>query len=295
MKVKTFLKRLGLTFVFCMGAFQGVNAMAPAPKVMPVFNNAAAVPAQKAQEYRLASLKEPDAATAKDLWRVRVGAWEIGAGGYHTFLEFSPYDENDKSRVNDKEVYQIHGIACDEVRHTWGYLNAKDFEAYKRYGEGDYVLKGLGVIQDHHRTFFKQPPVAYVDVFYGSKEEVLKKYLDGMQIIDQINHANKPYLLFEYNSNSTAHSLLQAMGLPEPPIFVPYRLEAVGGRIWTPGTQTSLLPKDWDAQKAREKGGYANLPADELEKRARAVQGADRMFSTFRVLPVKKHKSPRHL
>ncbi len=291
MKVKNFLKKCALTFAFCMAAFKGAEAFAPAPKVTPVFNNAAAVPQQTAMEYRLPSLKELTPEQAKDLWRVRVGAWEIGAGGYHTFLEFSPYDENDKSRVKDQDVYQIHGIACDEVRHTWGYLNAKDPEAYKRYEKGDYVLKGLGIQLDHTRHYFSSPPVAYVDVYYGSKEEVLKMYLDGMQIIDALNKREQPYILLDYNSNSTQRTISDALGLPQAPLFVPYRAEDFGGRIWTPGTETSFLPKDWNRDRVREQAGYAHLSAADLEKRAQALQGADRMFASLRD---RKPKGPAH-
>ena len=187
MKAKTFLKKLALSFALALGAWRGAEACAPPPDVTPIFNNAAAVPAQTAKEYRLPSLKEPDAAAAKDLWRVRVGAWEIGAGGFHTFVEFAPYAGNDKSRVKNNEIYQIHGIACDEVRRTWAQLHYDQPSNYIQYARGDYVLKGLGINLDHERKYFAQPTVAYVDVFYGSKEEVLKMYMDGMSYIAKLN------------------------------------------------------------------------------------------------------------
>ena len=282
MQVKRLLRTIALTFAMAVGAWKGAEACAPKPNVTPVFNNAVAVPQQTAKEYRLSTLKEPSEADKKNLWRVRVGVWAIGASGHHTFLEFSPYDENDKSRLKNPEVFQIHGIACDEVRHTWGYLNAKDIKAYERYGAGDYVLKGLGIQLDHTRHYFSSPPVAYVDVFYGSKEEVLKMYLDGMNIIGQLNQRDDAYILLDYNSNSTQRTLSDALGLPQAPLFVPYKLEAMGGRIWTPGTELSFLPKDWNRDKVREQGGYANLSASELEKRAHDLQGADRMFATLR-------------
>lgn len=292
MKVKLFLKKLALTFALAVGVYRGAEACAPAPDVTPVFNNAAAVPAQTAKEYRLPSLKEPDAASAKDLWRVRVGAWEIGAGGFHTFVEFSPYDENDKTRVNNNEIYQIHGIACDEVRRTWAQLHYDQPSNYQQYLHGDYVLKGLGINFDHERKYFAQSPVAYVDVFYGSKEDVLKMYMDGMSYVEKLNKENPPYILLGYNSNSFQRTMLDMQGIEQPALFVPYRLQALGGRIWTPGTERSLLPEGWNRDRVREQGGYANLSGDELEKRARAVQGADRMFATFRELPALKPKGP---
>lgn len=287
--IKRWAKRLFYAFALAAGAYVCADELAPKPSLSSVFNNKAAIPEQKAVTYRLPSLQEPDAESAKTLWRVRVGAWEIGAGGYHTFLEFSPYDENDPAKLKNRDVYQLHGIACDEVRRTWAQLNWQHKETYTQYFNGDYVLKGLGVNQDHHRKYFAQPAVAYVDIYYGSKEEVLKMYLDGMKIADQINKANAPYILLEYNSNSAERTYREALGLPDQPLFVAHRAMALGGRIWTPGLQKSLLPKDWDRAKVRAEADYKDFTAEQLEARARALSGEDKMFATFRTLPPKNN------
>ena len=68
--------------------------------------------------------------------------------------------------------------------------------------------------------------------------------------------------------------MLEALGLPEPGLFMPYRFEALGGRLWTPGLQTSLLPKGWNHAAARAAGGYGDLSGDALEAKARAVSMA---------------------
>lgn len=279
-----FLKKLSLIFILAVGVYKGADAAAPGPQLTPVFNNAVALPASQkdAPEYRLPSLQEPDEESKKTLWRVRVGAWEIGAGGHHTFLEFSPYSQNDADKLARRDVYQLHGIACDEVRHTWAQLNYKHSEAYTQYLAGDYVLKGLGVNQDHHRRYFSQQSVAYVDVFYGTKEEVLKKYLDGMQVAKQINSTNDPYILLRHNSNSAQNTYREALGLPATPLFVAHRALALGGRIWAPGINASLLPKDWDAKKLRAQSDYKDFTAEQLERRARELSGEDKMFATFR-------------
>jgi hypothetical protein len=285
---KRFFVKLGLIFALAAGVFKAADAAAPAPHLTQVFNNASAVPQETAKEYRLPQLKEPTPAEAKDLWRVRVGGWEIGAGGYHTFLEFSPYQQTDAAKMKRQDVYQLHGIASDEVRHTWAQLNYKRTESYTQYLNGDYVLKGLGVVQDHERKYFSQRTVAYVDIYYGSKEEVLKMFLDGMQLADKISHANKPYILLDYNSNSAGRTYREALGLPDQPIFVPYRIFALGGRIWTPGLEKSLLPEDYDRAKVRAEADYKDFTAEQLEARARSLCGADRMFSTFRTPPPPK-------
>ena len=285
MKFKRFLKKLAIGFALAAGFYVGVDKLAPPSQLTEVFNNAAAIPEQQAKEYRVAGLEAPTAEEAKDLWRVRVGAWSIGLGGYHTFLEFSPYDQNDPAKMGEKNIYQLHGIACDEVRHTWALLDYKNPDSFSQYFNGDYILKGMGSNEDHRRKYFQDPAVAFVDVFYGTKEEVLKKYLDGMEIIKTINDANNPYILTAHNSNSTQQTLRKALGLPEPEMFVDNRLMAVAGRLWTPGINKSLLPDGWKAEEVRAKADYKDFTAEQLEARARAVSGSDKMFATFRTPP----------
>lgn len=287
MKKRRLLAKLGIAFALAFGVYKAADAAAPAPELTQVFNNATAIPEQKAKEYRIPELKEPTAAEAKTLWRVRVGAWEIGAGGYHTFLEFSPYQQTDAQKMARQDVYQLHGIACDEVRHTWAKLDYNQKSSYTQYMNGDYVLKGLGVVQDHHRTYFRDKPVAYVDIYYGSKEEVLKMFLDGMQMADKISHDNKPYILLDHNSNSAERTMREALGLPGQPLFVPYRIFELGGRIWAPGLEKSLLPEDYDRQKVRAEADYKDFTAEQLEARAKSLCGEKRMFSTFRTPPPK--------
>lgn len=282
MKLKRLVLKLAVAFALAVGLYHGANAAMPKPQLATVFNNAAALPQDTAPEYRLPSLQEPGPETAKTLWRIRMGAWMIGAGGHHTFLEFSPYSQNDPARMGEQNVYQLHGIATDEVRHTWAQLYYLNKDAYTRYFSGDYVLKGLGVTQDHHRRFFSQRAVAYVDLYYGTKEEVLKKYLDGMQVAKYINSTNDPYILLRHNSNSAQRSYADALGLPQPPLFVAHRYEAFGGRIWAPGLQHSLLPQGWNTAEIRARSDYKDFTAEQLEARAREVSGQDKMFATFR-------------
>ncbi len=283
-RIGRFFAKLAITFALAVGVFHVADAAMPPPKLTQVFNNNAAVPVteQAAPEYRLPSLAEPSEEAKKTLWRVRVAAWEIGLGGHHTFLEFSPYAQNDAAKMGQQNVYQLHGIACDEVRHDWAQLNYAHKEAYTQYMNGDYVLKAMGVVQDHNRKYFAQHAVAYVDVFYGTKEEVLKMYLDGMQVAKQINSTNDPYLLLSHNSNSARRTYSEALGLPLTPLFVNYPYEAVAGRIWAPGLEDTLLPQGWDRQKIREQSDYKDFTAEQLEARARQLSGSDKMFATFR-------------
>jgi len=281
------LAKLALTATLAFGLFKAVDAAAPAPSLTPIFNTAndnATPGTTPAREYRLESLPAPDAAK-KDLWRVRIGSWEMAAGGHHTFLEFSPVCAPDAGCRDRNDVYQIHGIAMDETRQSYAQLDFMKLDSYKRYESGDYVLKALGVNQDYNRHFFRQQPDAYVDVFYGSKEDVLKLYLAGMKIVDNVNKNGDPYLLFEHNSNSVQHTLLQGLGLEMPPLYVDHKLTALGGRIWCPGIGLSLLPEGWSRDRVLKDGAYNKMSVDELEKAARKLSGPERMFATFKPLP----------
>jgi hypothetical protein len=269
---------LGLAMAF--GVFKGAEAaFSPAPKPLaPVFNPAAAqlADAQQIREYRLPSLVLPD--NADEIWRVRLGAWEMSAGGHHTFLEFGPMN----ARSPD-DVYQIQGIAMDAKRRSYALLDFLNPGAYTRYFKGDYVLKAFGVNHDHNRLVFHKEPAAYVDVFYGSKDEVLKMYLDAIILAEDINRRADIYDLLDHNSNSVQRTLLDGLGIETPGLYAPLRLNALGERIWTPGLELSLLPKDWDRQKAREQGGYGKLSGEALEKAAReASRGADSVWSVDR-------------
>ncbi|HYD19536.1 MAG TPA: hypothetical protein VEF76_13760 [Patescibacteria group bacterium] len=279
MKIKRFVKKLGAIFALSAGVFRGADACSEKPALVPLFND---VSNRELHEYRLASLQKPAGIDDRDLWRVRVGAWEIAAGGYHTYLEFSPYLDSDPARAKTKEIYQIHGIACDEVRRTWAEMNPRHKNAIPQYLHGDYVLKAMGVVQDHDRTYFRDRTTEYVDIFYGSKQDVLKMYLDGMRLVEKISRDNEPYILLNHNSNSTERSVRDALGLPDPELFVPYRLQELGGRKWAPGLELSLLPREWKSARAE----FDKLSMQQLEERAARISGAEKMFATFRPLPL---------
>ncbi len=286
MNIKRFIKKLGVVFALAIGVYKGADACAPAPELTPVFNNNAALTDSAIpNHYRLNQLAVPTADEAKTMWRIRVGAWEIAAGGYHTFLEFGPYSDHDPASVKNKDIYQIHGIACDELRRTWAEMNPTKMVSYDQYLHGDYVLKAMGVNQDHDRKYFADAPSAYVDIYYGTKEEVLKMYLDGMNMVDKISRENKPYVLFDHNSNSTERSVREGLGLPDAELFVPYLPMKLGGRIWAPGLEKSLIPPGWDRVDIREKSDYKDFNVSKLEERARALSGQGNMFATFRPLP----------
>lgn len=291
------LAKLALSAALALGLYEGANATLPPPPVTLMFNDSAAPPlppnVPAPAEFRLPGLQEPDT-SKQEVWRIRLGSWEMAAGGHHTFLEFAPYCKTGDVCPDKGDIYQIHGIAMDEVRKDYAQLDFGKMDSYTRYESGDYVLKALGVNQDHNQKFFRQNPDHYVDIFYGSKEEVLKRYLAGMKIVDSINARNDSYLLFQHNSNSVQHTLLEGLGLDMPPLYVPHRLTALAGRVWCPGIGLSLLPGGWNRDDVVKQGGYDHMNAADLEKAARKVSGAERMFATFRPLPpqVPRHKGP---
>jgi hypothetical protein len=265
--MKHIKRKLAAAALLAFGTWRGAVELRPHP-MTELFNRGSGA-AGTVPEYRLPSLVMPQ--DTKGLWRIRVGSWEMAHSGHHTFLEFGPVDEKPGDRTRGGNVFQIQGIAENAATHDHASLDFGKFESYKNYAEGDYVLKALGVIEDFNKDFFNKQPDCYVDVFYGTKDEVLKMYMDAMQEAAQINRQSVSYKLIDQNSNSVQRTLLEALGLNVPDIYSPHLLMTDSARIWTPGLEYSILQPGWDRQKARDQGGYANLSGDELESAARKI------------------------
>jgi hypothetical protein len=272
------MAKLVLAATLAFGVFKGTEAgFDPEPgRITPAFNQVAAPQAgAPIREYKVSSLAIPP--NVDEVWRIRLGSWEMSGGGHHTFLEFAPYKEASKANPSGDDVYQIQGIAMDNVRYTYAVLNFRNTAAYSRYAMGDYVLKAFGVNQDHNRKVFGKEPMSYVDVHYGSKDDVLKMYMDALQLTEDINRKSDGYELLDHNSNSVQRTLLDGLGIPVPGLYAAHQLNTLTNqRIWTPGMDRTLLPPGWDRQKLRESSSYAHLSGDALEAAARAASpGAD--------------------
>lgn len=273
------LAKLALAATLAFGVFKGAEAgFEPSPgPVSPIFNEHATVAAKTPalREYKIPSLSVP--AGVDEVWRIRLGSWEMAGGGHHTFLEFAPHKDISKANPSGDDIYQIQGIAMDNVRFTYAVLDFRDMAAYTRYAKGDYVLKAFGVNHDHNRKVFGKEPMSYVDIYYGSKDDVLKMYMDALTLTETINRNSDSYELLDHNSNSVQRTLLDGLGLSVPGLYAPHQLNTLANdRIWTPGIDRTLLPPVWDRQRMREKSGYANLSGDALEAAARAASpGAD--------------------
>ena len=268
-----------------LGLWKGAQALPP-PPLTEVFNTES-LPVNPVREYRVEGLQPPDGAKG-EIWRVRLGSWEMAKSGHHTFLEFGPYCEKSEACPSQGDIYQIHGIAMDGVRKSHASLDFSKIQTYARYAEDDYVLKVQGVNHDHNKAFFNKKPDVYVDVFYGTKDEVLKYYMDAMQLAGRMNVKADSYELLDQNSNSVQRTLLEGLGLKVPDIYVPHMLSAVGGRIWCPGVELSLLPQDWNRLQARAAGGYGQLSGDDLERAARKISlGTDGVWPQKPATPPK--------
>ena len=258
------LTKLAVAVTLAFGFWKGADACVPDPKVTPVFNQQAAP-----REYRLPSLQAPDTSLGQEVWRIRLGSWEMSCEGHHTFLEFARLSRNPAAG----EIYQIQGIAMDVKRHDYAQLDFKKVSAYSRYAAGDYKLKAFGINHDHNRKVFGKEPQTYVDVFYGTKDEVLRKYMDALKMTDEINRRGDEYRLIEHNSNSLQRSLLDGLGLPVPALYEGQLVLARGSRIWTPGMEHNLgLGKT-------PQGDYEGLSGETLEKAARAASGVAKLWN----------------
>ncbi len=267
------ITKLALGAALAVGLFKGTQAgFDPTPgKLTPLFDDEAAKTGKKpVPDYKLPSAVAP--VNVDEVWRIRIGSWEMAGGGHHTFLEFGPDKALSKANPSGNELYQIQGIAMDEKRLTWAMLDFKNVNAYTRYADGDYVLKAFGTNDDHNRKVFGKEPMSYVDLFYGSKDDVLKMYMDCLALTVDINLKSDDYKLLDQNSNSVQRTMLEALGFPVPGLYAPHKLNTIdNNRIWTPGMELSLLPKGWDREKVREQGGYADLSGDKLEAAARKL------------------------
>ncbi|MEZ0261584.1 MAG: hypothetical protein ACAH80_11285 [Alphaproteobacteria bacterium] len=260
------LTKLALAVTLAFGFWKGADACVPDPKVTPTFNEQA-TPAVR--EYRDPALQLPDTSQGQEVWRIRLGSWEMSCEGHHTFLEFSKLSP---SPAPD-EIYQIHGIAMDVKRHDFAQLDFRKASAYSRYMSGDYALKAFGVNQDHNRKVFGKEPQTYTDVFYGTKDEVLRKYMDALKMADEINRRGDDYRLIEHNSNSVQRSLLEGLGLKVPALYEGQLILARGMRTWAPGMESGLN------LGPQPRGDYEGLSGAELEKAARSVSGVAKLWT----------------
>src|SRR5882672_6283503 len=103
-------RKTRLAFMAAAVAFAGWRgAVELRPRPMTELFNTKSAMTGGAREYRLPSLVMPD--NTQEVWRIRIGSWEMAHGGHHTFLEFGPVDEKPGARAPGGEVFQIQGIA----------------------------------------------------------------------------------------------------------------------------------------------------------------------------------------
>src|ERR1700722_6760505 len=94
------LRRLALAAGMVFGGWKGVQSL-PIPTVKEVFNDSSARITETegrtapVPQYHMpaARLPDPAAIPSGEIWRVRMGSWEMAKRGHHPFLEFAPYCE----------------------------------------------------------------------------------------------------------------------------------------------------------------------------------------------------------
>lgn len=134
-----------------------------------------------------------------------------------------------------EEIFAIHGLAVD--RETGAILSV---------GDNDDTLRAVITSPeffDIHDTYDKDGEHV---LFTGSEEEVLRRVLPALDAVAFINNQNLIYDKFQLggtsqNSNSVAHTMVEAMGFE-----FPEEIE----RYWAPGHDRIILPEDWSSPYA---------------------------------------------
>jgi hypothetical protein len=268
-------KKLKLAAAFALAVAAGAMGQqwrdAAQRHVTPLYSAKATSSCADVPEYRLPSAVPPQN-PGKDTWRIRIGMWKIANGGHHAFLEFLPFNGDEGPCMPEDVGYQVHGLMMDGHTRTYGHIDFTRPGFYKEELTGYYDLKAVGVMASHKYPFFMQEKVAYVDIYYDSKDEILKMYLDAMALAQEINAESLGYYMLSQNSNSVFRAMIDGLGLPLPDELEPGMVSALKnqGKIWwTPGLDKRILPWAWDRQQVRRDGGYNNLVGDKLEKAVR--------------------------
>lgn len=134
--------------------------------------------------------------------------------------------------LRGEEIFAIHGLAID--RETGGVVAV---------GDNDDTLRAVITTPeffDIHDTYEKDSEHV---LFTGSEEDVLRRVLPAFDATAFINNQNLIYDKIEVagtaqNSNSVAHTMVEAMGFD-----FPEEIE----RYWAPGHDRILLPEDWSS------------------------------------------------
>lgn len=204
-------------------------------------------------------------------WTISIGAWEVADGGHHTFLEFGPACRTNKTCTSDNDVYQIHGVGWDTQDKTLAGINLSDRKTIRKYIDNRFLLKVMGSRGDCNTNYFARPRHNDLTViFKGSRDDVLRHYLEAMKMADSINKNRYYYGLFLQNSNSVARTLTDAMGLRLPPALSPSVVQAGFSHklTWTPGLDRSLVPSWWWSIKSAFSEKTKELGGDDLRKAA---------------------------
>jgi hypothetical protein len=258
--------RWALAAVFALAAWSNRD-LVNAPPLQARFN-AEATAINKVPSYVMASAAMPQ--TQQEIWAIRVGSRPMAAGGHHLFLEFAPADIKAHPHRSDGQIFQIHGVAMDRETKDYVHFEFSKLKTWEDYFTRSDALKVVGVNANFDEGVVGHEPDSYADVFYGTKDEVLRLYIDAMTLADELNARDLNYGLLTQNSNSTVGTLLKGLGLPAPDIYEgSIRANLRPDHIWTPALGHDLLPVDWSRQNARDMHHYDGLSGAALEKAAK--------------------------
>ncbi|NCC21533.1 MAG: hypothetical protein EOM26_03615 [Alphaproteobacteria bacterium] len=168
-------------------------------------------------------------------WKIRMALTPFPfVRAVHTSLELVPASVRGSSR-KEAEFYQIHGVIRDAADSEPASIRPCDAGSLWRQFTGGHILQGTVVRHDLNRPLLGRDPVSYVDLAFGSKEEMLERLTDIQRAVDVFNERRLTYgFIREPNSNTLVFNLLDELGLmPRQAVLTPVRDRSAPW--WAPG------------------------------------------------------------
>lgn len=181
-----------------------------------------------------------------DIWKARLSLAPfplagllkpvMGGPAVHMAVEFVPMKVDGHLRDSQERGYQIHGMAVHASDGSFAGLKPCDARDYYNQMSGGNRLKEYVAEKDWNRSVVGHDPALYVDLAYGTKEEMMA-LLEAMK--EDIRLFNEQDFVYRFsrapNSNAAARYLLDRHGLTVP--------EGALKGFWAPGFESRIADR----------------------------------------------------
>lgn len=177
----------------------------------------------------------------------------------HASLEFVPLTD----RIHSKDMgdhRQIHGMIVDADTERGSGISPCNAHSLSRQLRGKNILKGMDTDGDFNRRILSHDPFAYIDLYYGTKEQVFRMHDRALDAMRELNAKRLAYGFgFTPNSNTFAAFLLDRLNLPIPNDLI--STQPARKKFFLPGFEKNYFPASTYATAATvTTAPAANLP-----------------------------------